>query len=176
MWASLIFPAEGDLISGGNPVYIGDVNRGESRTVNWTLVFTACGFFNLDVNASGYRQDTGAYVEEHGYANVTITDTTPPTISILSPENMIYSTPNVSLILMVSEVADWISYSLDGQANVTITGNTTLTGLPNGLHFLEVYANDTCGNMGFAYIYFVVDYHTINPRGCAGRPCLHKLL
>jgi len=176
MWASLTFPPEGNLISGENPVYIGNMNRGESRTLDWTLVFGTCGFFNLDVTASGYRVDTGAYVEEHGYATVTITDTTPPTISILSPKNMIYRTPNVSLIFMVSEVTDWIGYSLDGQTNVTITGNTTLTGLPNGLHFLEVYANDTCGNIGFDYTYFTVDHQTINPGGLAGRPCPPKLL
>lgn len=176
MWASLTFPAGGNLISGDNPVYIGDMNRGESRTLNWTLVFTACGFFNLDVNASGYRQDTGTYVEEHGYATVTITDTTPPTISILSPKNMIYSTPNVSLIFMVSEVTDWIGYSLDGQANVTITGNTTLTGLSNGVHSLRVWANDTCGNIGSDHTYFTVDHQTIDLGGVAGRSCLRKFL
>jgi hypothetical protein len=176
MWASLTFPPEGNLISGENLIYIGDMNRGESRTFNWTLVFTACGLFNLDLNASGYRVDTDAYVEEHGYATVTVTDTAPPTLSILSPKNIIYPTPNVSLIFTVSEATAWISYSLDGQANVTITGNTTLTGLPNGLHSLEVYANDTCGNIGLDYTYFTVDHQTTNHGGLGGRPSLRKLL
>jgi len=37
---------------------------------------------------------------------------------------------------------------LDNQANVTITGDTTLSGLSEGSHSLIVYANDTVGNTG----------------------------
>jgi hypothetical protein len=38
--------------------------------------------------------------------------------------------------------------SLYQQDNVTFTGNTTLTGVSNGLHQMKVYANHTVGNMG----------------------------
>jgi len=176
MWASLTFPPEGNVISGENPVYIGNMNRGESRTLNWTLAFATCGFFNLDVNASGYNADTGGYVEKHGYATVTVTDTTPPTISILSPQNTTYFTTKVPLTFTVNETTNWIGYSLDGQANVTITGNTTLTGLPNGVHLLRVYANDTCGNIGLDHTYFTVDHQTTDFGGLGGRPCVRKLL
>jgi hypothetical protein len=41
-----------------------------------------------------------------------------------------------------------MGYSLDGQENVTIAGNTNLTGLSHGAHFVTVYANDTADNMG----------------------------
>ena len=41
-----------------------------------------------------------------------------------------------------------ISYSLDGEANVSITGNITLSGLSSGFHGLRVYATDTFGNLG----------------------------
>jgi hypothetical protein len=41
-----------------------------------------------------------------------------------------------------------MGYSLDGQETVTITGNTTLTALSNGLHNVTVYAKGTLGNMG----------------------------
>jgi hypothetical protein len=37
---------------------------------------------------------------------------------------------------------------LDNQANVTVNGNCTLTGLTEGNHSIVVYANDTFGNMG----------------------------
>jgi len=157
MQASLTFPRNATLISGDNPVYIGNVNRGESRTVNWTLVFIACGVFNLDVNASGYRKDTGGYVENHGYATVTVVDTAPPIILILSPQNTTYPTSDVLLNFTVNETTDWMGYCLDGQANVTVTGNTTLTDLPDGTHLLKVYVNDTCGNMGLDEICFTVD-------------------
>jgi hypothetical protein len=47
---------------------------------------------------------------------------------------------------------------LDGQNNVTINGNTTLTWLPNGYHNVTVYATDEFGNTGVSkIIYFNVD-------------------
>jgi len=82
-------------------------------------------------------------------------DTTPPTISIVSPENNTYIENHVHLKFTVSKSTSWIGYSLDGKANVTITGNTTLTGLSDGTHGLIVYAKDTAGNTGASEtIYF----------------------
>jgi N-acetylneuraminic acid mutarotase len=71
----------------------------------------------------------------------------PPVVSIFSPENKTYTTSNIPLTFTLSKTASWIGYSLNGQANVTITENTTLTGLSDGSHSLRVYANDTAGNM-----------------------------
>jgi hypothetical protein len=76
------------------------------------------------------------------------TDTTPPTISILFPENKTYTVNDVPLDFTVDESTSWIGYSLDGQTNVTIAGNTTLFDLEEGSHNILVYANDTSGNMG----------------------------
>jgi parallel beta-helix repeat protein len=85
-------------------------------------------------------------------------DAISPNIVILSPENTTYATTSVSLTFVVDEVTSWIGYSLDGQANVTISGSTTLTELPEGLHTILVYVNDTVGNMGYSdTIYFNVD-------------------
>lgn len=84
-------------------------------------------------------------------------DTIPPAISILSPENKTYTANDVPLSFLVNESASWIIYSLDGQANVTIAGNTTLTGLSDGSHSVIVYANDTAGNIGSSeMIYFSI--------------------
>jgi hypothetical protein len=41
-----------------------------------------------------------------------------------------------------------MGYSLDGQDNVTVTGNTTLSDLSSGLHNVTVYARDEFGNTG----------------------------
>jgi len=91
-----------------------------------------------------------------------LSDDTPPTISILSPEYKTYATSDVHLTFTVSESASWIGYSLDGQANVTIAGNTTLSGLPDGTHTITVYANDTAGNMGASeMVYFTIE--TLEP-------------
>ena len=82
---------------------------------------------------------------------------TPPTIFIVSPENKTYNVNHVPLTFTVSEPTSWIGYSLDGQANATITENTTLTGLSDGIHSLTVYARDIVGNTGTSEtIYFSV--------------------
>ncbi|MEM4243514.1 MAG: kelch repeat-containing protein [Candidatus Bathyarchaeia archaeon] len=70
----------------------------------------------------------------------------PLKIGIISPKNETYNVENVSLTFIVTEATSWIGYSLDGQVNVTIAGNTTLTGLPDGAHSLTIYANDTAEN------------------------------
>ncbi|PVX23996.1 MAG: hypothetical protein CW691_08945 [Candidatus Bathyarchaeum sp.] len=79
--------------------------------------------------------------------NTTTLDTTPPTISVISPANTTYTSGDISLNFTVNEQTQWIGYSLDGQENVTLTGNTTLTELTDRLHSLLVYANDTSGNI-----------------------------
>jgi parallel beta-helix repeat protein len=78
--------------------------------------------------------------------------TTPPRISLASPLNQTHYDSDVPLNFSVNVLSpiksvNWTGYSLDGQQNVTITGNTTLTGLSSGLHNVTVYANDTYGNM-----------------------------
>lgn len=79
-------------------------------------------------------------------------------VAIVSPENKTYAANNVSLAFAVNKPALWMGYSLDGQDNATITGNTTIAGLSNGLHNIIVYANDTFGNTGASQtIQFTID-------------------
>jgi hypothetical protein len=73
-------------------------------------------------------------------------DRTPPKTSVLSIENKTYSDSDVTLNFTVSESTLNISYSLDGQENVTVAGNTTLAGLSNGAHDITVYATDFAGH------------------------------
>jgi hypothetical protein len=81
-----------------------------------------------------------------------------PVINILYPKNETYTERNVPLTFTVSELPSWIGYSLDGQANVTIAGNTTLTSLAGGSHHVVVHANTTDGKMGVSNtVYFQVD-------------------
>ena len=51
-----------------------------------------------------------------------------------------------SLDFAVNESTSWMGYSLDDEANVTLSGNTTLF-LNEGLHRIVLYGNDTAGNM-----------------------------
>jgi hypothetical protein len=71
-----------------------------------------------------------------------------PQITVLSPETKTYNVSDVPLDFTVEETFSKIEYSLDGQSNVTINGNTTLTWLPNGDHNVTVYATDEFGNTG----------------------------
>jgi len=75
-------------------------------------------------------------------------DTTPPIISVISPENKTYATNSISLTTTINEPTSWICYSLDGQANVTLTENMNLFGLNEGLHRIVFYAKDSAGNTG----------------------------
>jgi hypothetical protein len=75
-------------------------------------------------------------------------DTRPPQVSVLGLDNNTFSASEVPLNFALNETAAEIKYCLDGQENVTITGNTTLTGLATGDHSLTVYAVDEAGNAG----------------------------
>jgi len=75
-------------------------------------------------------------------------DASSPAITQLSITNKTYNTQNTALSFNLNEKTSWIAYNLDNQGNITLQGNTTLTGLSYGSHSIVVYANDTLGNMG----------------------------
>ena len=79
-------------------------------------------------------------------------------LKVFSPENKTYSSSDVELDFSLNGSASQISYSLDGQKNVTIAGTSTLTGLLSGEHSLTVYATDEAGNIGVSEtIYFTIE-------------------
>jgi len=71
-----------------------------------------------------------------------------PNVSLLLPQGGKFNTSDAPLDFTVDQPVSQIKYSLDGKENVTITGNTTLTGLANGYHNITVYAMDEAGNTG----------------------------
>jgi len=87
-----------------------------------------------------------------------IKDTVLPEISILSPTNRVYNKSDVALDFTLSETCSQIKYSLDGQRNVVIDGNTTLTGLLEGAHNIAIYASDLAGNTKSSLVCFTVGY------------------
>lgn len=85
-----------------------------------------------------------AQMEQH--AGLNLTSPTPPTVSVISiTQNQTYI-GNVSLAFTVSQNATY-QYCLNGQENITIAGNTTLTNLAVGPQTLIVYAH-TAGYTG----------------------------
>jgi hypothetical protein len=75
-------------------------------------------------------------------------DSVPPNISDISLDNGTYTSGEVALNFTVDEKISQAMYSLDGTGNITIAGNTTLTGLSVGAHNLTIYAWDIAGNVG----------------------------
>ncbi|MFX1382486.1 MAG: hypothetical protein ACFFBP_08560 [Promethearchaeota archaeon] len=76
------------------------------------------------------------------------------------PNYVIGDNVNEGLLLSYekSTVLDWMGYSLDGAANITIQGNTTIP-MPSdpGLHSIQVFGNDTSGIMQSSDIrYFII--------------------
>jgi len=145
----------------------GGVIKSVTNFVNKSVVSTEYQFWDLTTvvssvtlflaegthNATAYLgwQYQGIYrrYQVYAYATVQFTiDTTPPTISVLSIQNATYGATDVDLNFSVSEPVSQVTYSLDGQENVTVAGNTTLAGLSAGAHNVTVYAWDTAGNMG----------------------------
>ncbi len=74
--------------------------------------------------------------------------TVSPSIQITSPGNNTY--PQATLAFTLNRGVDWIGYSLDSQANVTVTGQTELSNLTQGPHSIIMFANDSAGNMGIS--------------------------
>jgi len=114
-----------------------------------------------------YATEKGRYVSSPVYWNFYINasasvnfgiDAVSPAVTVLSVENRTYGTSDVPLNFTVNEQTEWIGYSLDGQANITITANMTLTELPAGSHNLTVYAKDAAGNIGASEtVHFSID-------------------
>ncbi len=85
-------------------------------------------------------------VEKYTPQNDLPTDTTPPKIAILFPQNKTYPT-TVTIDFTVSKPAANIQLSIDGQPLVPVSDNTSLTFQP-GNHNITVYAIDYFGNIG----------------------------
>jgi hypothetical protein len=89
--------------------------------------------------------------------------TLPPELRIASPEEKVYNVSSIRLLVSANRVTSWLGYSLDNHANVTVKGDTELSGLSQGSHSIVVYGNDTFGNMGASgVVSFSVD--TVPPR------------
>jgi len=85
----------------------------------------------------------------------------PPYPYILSPKNMSYNVDSVELIFTLNEPSSLIRYSLNGQTNVTIAGNVTVSDLPDDVYSVTVYAEDAAGNwITLEPAYFSVDTTT----------------
>lgn len=70
-----------------------------------------------------------------------------PQVTLFNIGNLTFSEP-FSLNFSINKPTVWTGYSLDGQDNVTVSGNVTLGELASGLHNVTVYAKDVFGYVG----------------------------
>jgi len=90
-------------------------------------------------------------------------DTTPPTVAIVSPQNITYGRDPILVNWTADESVVWAGYSLDGAAPVNLPGSIALSSLSMGPHVLTVYANDSSMNMGSSTVHFTVSYDATPP-------------
>jgi hypothetical protein len=109
------------------------------------ILYLIGGYYTESREAWGHGLVTPFAVNEQ---YIPIGYSTPPEIKVASPETQTYNGSSVSLVFTLNKPVNWTGYSLDGQDNVTVTGNTTLSELANGLHNITVYAKDEFGNTG----------------------------
>jgi hypothetical protein len=91
----------------------------------------------------------------------------PFVLNLSSPVNKTYASTSVKFNFSVqpgSTVLDWRAYSLDGGANVSIAGNTTISNLSAGAHQVVLYASDTGGYVGASSTVIF----TVHPGDCNG--------
>jgi hypothetical protein len=149
-------------------------------TVNRNVILTGLsrGIHRIDIYCPYYvvwGQMAGPYFAPSKSVIFQVAPST-PAISILTPENRTYNATALELAFSVheepeglsqqqrnlvynaNETYSWLAYSLDGQANITITGNMTLSHLSEGEHSITVYANNTNGIVGASEtIIFIVE-------------------
>lgn len=99
----------------------------------------------------GYPSEGLTYNFFHMTTNVIINfkvDATAPQVSLISIENKTYSQADLPLDFVIDDKSAQVSYVLDGQDNVTISENVTLSNLSVGMHNITLYAADAAGNIG----------------------------
>ncbi len=88
----------------------------------------------------------GDLLHYRAFSVVYFTVTGMPTIQIQSLQNLTHNLSDFPINFVTNEHVSSVTYSLDGQQNVTADGNTTISNLPNGTHNITLFACDTAGN------------------------------
>lgn len=139
----------------------------KEQVYNNELINNTNGVYNFISNVSSVSSDPFFSPPSSGPPSSSQTATPSPdshvNIKILSPTSGLYqiglyeAVKKIPLRFTVSEPVSWMGYSLDNKANVTLTGNTTLTISFMGSHSIVVYARDAEGNTYSSnWVYFKV--------------------
>lgn len=168
----LFFSAESVYLNFPNSIFYYSLDGGERKLiVNRTTISQEFLPINPGIYINNVTGNCTLDNLSEGWHNVTVydirhliysadakfkIDTIAPKFSISSLENKTYYSPDLKIEYTVDEPDSLIMYSLDGQDNVTITGNITLTDFSNGNHNLTFFANDEVKNTVSRTIYFTI--------------------
>jgi len=134
-----------------------DVPEGNHSIIIYTTVWHYSSIEKLEDTFEYYLQYRDLTMANNSTTVFFAVDTIAPKITVFSPKNMTYDSSIISTDFKVEELFSKCSYRLDGQDNVTTTGNMTLAGLLNGEHNITIYATDNAGNTGSSEtIYFTI--------------------
>jgi hypothetical protein len=131
--------------------YYGSIIQGHPEKNYWDasveLPILSNGSHCLTVYLEGIWERGSSF----GTINQTSVDNQTVYFTVISPiqllmENQTYNSTEIPLNFYVNDKVSQITYNLDNQANVTTSGNTTLTGLAEGSHCISIYAPDAEGH------------------------------
>jgi len=130
----------------------GAANITLSSCTNTTLTSLSEGSHNVIV----YANDTLGNLNSSSV--VFSVDSLPPAISINSPQNITYGTSNIFVNFSTSDnsLVSSCRVYLDSIL-ISSSCSTFTTSVSNGAHTLEVYANDTLGNLNSSSVVFNID-------------------
>jgi hypothetical protein len=144
--------------SGGPYIYSYTASLSRLSEGTHSLKVSVSGNYYAHISSGGYNVPFGGGEEVFFTVNAAA-----PRVRVLSPMSAkTYNATTLPLNFTISESTAWLGYSLDGEAPVTITGNTTLSGLSDGTHTIVVQAEDNAGSTGASTpVTFKVETHTV---------------
>jgi len=125
--------------------------------VNASVFFTSSVFVNFTGLSDGVYYFNATSIDEFGALNNTETrvvtiDATPPSLSIISPQNGTYI--NGSILVNITSNGTYVWF-FNGTANESYTSSVFRT-FAVGSHSLIAYANDSLGNLNTSFVGFTV--------------------
>lgn len=144
--ASLFLPDEASLVSGENPTYIGNMSNYDLRIVNWTIMYASRSNASLLVEVSGYRADTGEYIQEYGSLDVQVLAHDVAVVDIIPSTNEVNESDLVDIAVVIQNNGDFIeTFNVTAYANTTIIQSQTVSNLAPTAQTTQTFIWNTTG-------------------------------
>ncbi len=122
-----------------------------------------------------YAFDNNSGVMSDSVTFAVLTSYSIPEVTIISPQDQVYRTSEITLTCAVKGDYEQLCYAIDYRSNVTLGRNTTISisELPNGCHTITVYATTPGRYGGSSWTYFIVgtiNYSLPNPTAYPTNP------